>query len=147
MSAPVIGDIPGVPSVLGLLIILIAVQIMVHRQHIWVPQFLLRRSVQKEQLTRTLSWLERPAGWVDRILKQRLTVFISTPGRLVIAILCVTLALLTPAMEFVVFSANVAGLALVLLGLALVAHDGLMALIGFVLCASVGALLVWGLVL
>jgi hypothetical protein len=43
-------------------------------------------------------------------------------------------------MEFVPFSANIAGAALTAFGLALIAHDGLLALLAFVLTAMIVAL-------
>ena len=45
MLAPIIGDIPGVPSIMGVLVVLTAGQLLFHRQRIWLPRWLLKRSV------------------------------------------------------------------------------------------------------
>lgn len=55
-------------------------------------------------------------------------------------------SLAMPPMELIPFSANAAGAALTLFGLALVAHDGLLAWLGLALTAGVLALVVVNLV-
>lgn len=58
-----------------------------------------------------------------------------------IALASVAVAALTPAMEFVPFSAMLAGIALTAFGLALIANDGLLAIIAFVFTVvTIGAL-------
>ncbi|HCY02704.1 MAG TPA: hypothetical protein DHU71_07450, partial [Erythrobacter sp.] len=39
-----VGGIPGVPTVLALFIALIAVQLLIGRDHVWMPQFVQRRA-------------------------------------------------------------------------------------------------------
>ena len=46
----------------------------------------------------------------------------------VIGIACVIIALILPLLEFIPFSANLAGIALTMFGLALIARDGYLAL-------------------
>lgn len=43
--APIIGDIPGVPTIIGMIVFLISVQLLFKREHLWLPHFLLDRSV------------------------------------------------------------------------------------------------------
>src|SRR5918995_2989188 len=54
MLAPIIGDIPGVPSIMGVLVVLTAGQLLFHRQRIWLPRWLLKRSVAQSKLCKTL---------------------------------------------------------------------------------------------
>ena len=56
------------------------------------------------------------------------------------------IALFTPAMEVVPFSANGAGAVLTAFGLALIARDGLIAAIALVLAVLTAGLVVFGLV-
>ena len=61
-----------------------------------------------------------------------------------IAIACTLLALSTPVAEFIPFSANGVGASIAIFGLALIAHDGLMALIGWIVFATTVALATYG---
>ena len=139
--APVISDIPGVPVMAGLLVALVAGQLIAGRKQFWLPQWLLRRSMKSKSLRKGLSYLEKPARFIDRIIHPRWTGITRHAGTYAIALASVAVALLTPAMEFVPFSAILAGIAFTAFGLALVANDGLLAIIAFVFTAGiVGAL-------
>jgi hypothetical protein len=50
-----------------------------------------------------------------------------------------------PVMEVVPFSANAAGIALAAFGLALIAHDGVLALIAFVFTVITAGLMIYSL--
>lgn len=78
----------------------------------------------------------RPARFIDFFLRPRLTFLINGVGVYVIALISIVIALMMPPMELVPFSAVGAGLSLTLLGLALLAHDGLAALLGIVVTTS-----------
>ena len=137
MTAPVIGDIPGVPVVLGIFILFISVQLLFGRDHFWLPQWLLRRSVSCGKLKKaTGNWLRKSARFIDRFLKKRMQYLTGSNGARAIAIVCSLLALATPIAEFIPFSANGVGLAIAIFGLALIAHDGLVALIGWIVVAA-----------
>ncbi len=71
--------------------------------------------------------------------------FVTGPGVYVIALTCVVIAAATPPMEFVPFTANGAGIALTAFGLALIAKDGLVALVAFVFTAATLAAVLYGL--
>lgn len=131
--APLVGDIPGVPTLMASLVVLAGTQLLLGRRRIWLPNWLLERRASRERFQRVLGWLERPAGWTDRLLRQRLTILTRPPAHLAAALTCLVIALAMPPMEFIPFSANGAGLALTLFGLALLADDGLFALAGYLL--------------
>ena len=145
MFVPLIGDIPGVPSIMGVLVVLTAAQLLFRREHFWLPHWLLKHSVAQETLRKVLGWLRPPARFVDRLIRPRLTMFVQGAGLSVIAIACVVIAAATPAMELVPFSANGAGAALTAFGLSLVAHDGLLALLAFAFTAATCGLVVYNL--
>lgn len=128
---PLVGDIPGVPTIMGAFVLLVAGQLLVRRKHLWLPQWLLTRSVSREKLRRALDWMRRPAQFIDRFLRPRLTVFTGHPATYVIALACAGIAMVMPVMEVIPFSANLAGGALTAFGLALIARDGLLALLAF----------------
>ncbi len=141
--APVVGDIPGVPTMMGLLVLLVAGQLLLRREYVWLPKWLLKRSVENEKYLKALEWLKKPARWIDRLLRPRLTYFTQAVGIYVTALLCTVIASAMPAMELVPFSANLAGGALTLFGLALIAHDGLLAALGFASTATIVGLVIY----
>ena len=143
--APFIGGIPGVPTTMATLVLLSAGQLLFRREQFWLPRWLLKRSVARDKLCRGLKWLRRPAQFLDRLTRPRLTMFTQGAGIYVIAIACIAIAAVTPVMEFVPFSANGAGAALTAFGLALLARDGFLALLALLVTASFFGIVVYGL--
>lgn len=133
--SPVIGDTPGVPTAVGIFVLLITAQLLFGRDYVWLPRWLLERSVAQDKLCKALGWLRKPARYVDRLLRPRLTALTHTAGMYVIASVCIVIAAAMPVMEVVPFVANGAGAALTAFGLALVAHDGLLAIFAFAFTA------------
>jgi hypothetical protein len=129
--APVIGDIPGIPTIIGIFVLLIAVQLLFGRKHFWLPRWLLKRSVASAKLRKALTWMRRPAQFIDRLLRPRITIFTHGAAIYVIAAACLVIAAAMPVIEVVPFSANLAGAALAAFGLAMIAGDGLVALLAF----------------
>jgi hypothetical protein len=127
MLAPGIGDIPGVPVMMGLIVILTAAQLVMGSDHVWLPNWLLRRSASRRKLQKGVRWLRPVARVLDRWSKRRLQRLTHGTAVMVGAVGCVIVAAATPLMEVVPFSANVAGIAITTFGLALIAADGLMA--------------------
>jgi hypothetical protein len=127
--APVIGDIPGMPTLMAAIVMLTTLQLLWGREHIWLPRWVLQRSVKSKKVHKAVDWLERPAGVVDGLLRPRLAMFVQGAGVYLIAVVSAAIALMTPGMELIPFSANLAGLAWTAFGLALIARDGLLAIL------------------
>lgn len=141
--APVISAIPGIPTFMALLVLLVSAQLLAGRTTFWLPKWLLNRSVSRKGFDKAIYIMKKPANWVDGLVGVRLQWMKSDVGVRAIAIACLLIALAMPPMEFIPFSVNGAGVALLLFGLGLVAHDGLLLALGFVTTAtmSVGVLL------
>ena len=131
--APIIGDIPGMPTLMAVLVLLTSSQLLVGRETFWLPKWLLNRSLSRQKFDKALHYMKKPAKWVDGLLDVRLAWMTGYIGIRVTAFACLLVALAMPPMEFIPFSANGAGLALTLFGLGLVARDGLMLALGFLL--------------
>ncbi|AHI28098.1 exopolysaccharide biosynthesis protein [Marinobacter similis] len=128
--APLIGDIPGVPTLLGLVVLLTLGQLLFQRQSVWIPNKLSNRRVARETLIKGLDWMQKPACFVDRWTRPRLTWLVRGPGQYLMAVICMLVAAAMPAMEVVPFSANGGALALMVFGMAMVVEDGVLALLG-----------------
>ena len=127
--APVIGDIPGVPTIIAILVLLVAGQLLFKREHLWLPKWLLKRSVSRQKMQKVLGWSRKPARFVDRYIHSRMPRLVEGKGQYLVALVCIVIALAMPLMEVIPFSANFAGLALAAFGLALIARDGALALV------------------
>ncbi|NBC00397.1 MAG: exopolysaccharide biosynthesis protein [Bacteroidetes bacterium] len=142
---PLVGDIPGVPTVMAVFVVLVAGQLLLRRRHLWFPEWLLNRSVGAEKLETALDWLERPAQFIDRWLQPRLQWLTHRAAAYPIAIACLFVAALMPVMEVIPFSANLAGAALTAFGLSLITNDGLLALLAFGCTLTAFGLIVYNL--
>ena len=142
---PPIGIIPGVPTAMAALVLLTAGQILCARRTFWFPNWLLACHADAASVKKAVNRMRGPAGWIDRVVRTRLTLFVRGPAVYCIAGVCVLIALGMPPMEFVPFSATGAGAALVAFGLALVGDDGLLALTAFAITVGTFSLLLVGL--
>ncbi|MGF1554294.1 MAG: exopolysaccharide biosynthesis protein [Paracoccaceae bacterium] len=131
---PVFGSIPGVPTLVAVLVIAMTAQVALGRGALQVPGRLGRASIGRERVE---SGIERARPWarrVDRVLSERLTVL--TRGRLgrgCIAFAAVLLAVTMPPLEVVPWAALAPATGITAFGLALIARDGLFALAGYLL--------------
>lgn len=140
-----LSGIPGMATTMGILVLLIAVQLLLGRRHFWLPQWLLRRSVKPYPVLRAVALLRRSARFLDRWVRPRLTLFVHRTGSCVIAVVCIVMALVMPTMELIPFSATTAGVPLAFFGLALFAQDGAVALIAFAFTGLVLGLIAYNL--
>lgn len=138
-----LSGIPGLPASMGVFVLLIGLQLLIGKEHFWLPQWLLKHSVTRDHVSKALSWLRAPARAIDRWLKPRLQVFISGAGKYSIAVICTLIGAGLPVMELIPFSSSGAGAALTVFGLALTANDGLLGLLAFVLTAVTAGLVVY----
>lgn len=137
-----LSGIPGTPTLIAAFVLLVSGQLLFGRKHFWLPGKLLKRSIARPLLVKAVQWLRPVARFVDRLIRARLQQFVGRIGVYVIAGTCCVIALGLPVMEVVPFSATAAGAALTAFGLAMIARDGLLALIAFALTGGVFGLIV-----
>jgi hypothetical protein len=125
--------IPVFASVCGFVAALISVQILFGRRSFWLPGWALRRGIPRRHFQHGLRFLRRPARFVDRLLRPRLTTLVHGRALPAIATMCAMMGLLTPAVEVIPMADSVVGAGLSAFALALIAEDGVVALVAFVL--------------
>jgi len=140
-----LGVVPGVPTVLAIIIILVAGQVVLGCHSLWMPDVLLKRHIEKRDLKKAAVALKPFARTVDRIIRPRLFFLTQPPFSLAIAIACILLAATVPPLEFVPLVDMPLWGAMVAFSLALFAHDGFLAIVAFVLIAAGIALTCWAL--
>jgi len=140
---PFIGAIPVVPTVMGGVVFLIAVQMLLARRRPWIPSQLGNRRVERDKLTRgvdkALPWARR----VERLLEPRLTFLLSRPFRLLVAVLCLGLAPAMSLLEVVPWAASAPAAAIFLFGVGMTTRDGAAMVLGWLATAGSAGLLWW----
>ncbi|MGA0604541.1 exopolysaccharide biosynthesis protein [Phenylobacterium sp. VNQ135] len=134
-----VSAIPGAPTALAIMTLLIAGQLLFGRKTLWLPRRLLRLSVPAGKLQSTVKVARRPARVVDRIVRPRLAFLTGGLADRIVAAACMVVALAVPPLELLPFVAFVPATAIAAFGLGLVARDGLLILVAFM--ASAGTLL------
>ena len=130
-----IDSIPTLPTTFGAIVFLTVGQMLIGRQSLWLPGFISGRAVKAESLDRALAWLEPGASWTDRWLGARLTLLTEGGFLVLMAICCAVLAALMPFLELLPLVSTLPALAFTAFGIAILLHDGLVALLGFALTA------------
>lgn len=132
----------GVPQIVALPMMAIAVQMAMGRPEPWMPKRFAARQIDKAGLTRMATGARKWFGWVEALARPRLTVLSGpTAERLVGAvfvIFCASILVPLPATN------TTPGIAIALASIGLITRDGLLVLGGLVLGTAWIALLVLG---
>ena len=124
------GALPGVPTTMALCIMLVAGQLLVGRQHAWLPRTLKERWISRESFCKAFTFARRYTRFIDRFIHPRLDALTTGPVRRLVAGVCVMLALTMIPLELVPFAGAIPGLSILLLALGMSTEDGLLVLLG-----------------
>lgn len=119
----------------GLAIALIALQILLGRSTIWLPEFLLDRSVRRARVRLLIGRARYGAGKLGQFARKRWTAFAEPPLAKLPALVCMVLGLAMPFLEVVPFSSSLLGLAVTAMALGMLLRDGLFVIAGLVFAA------------
>ncbi len=134
-------DIPGVPILLAIFIIIISAQLLMNRDHFWIPDWLENRNVESDGVSKAVGWLRKPAHFMDRCSRPRLEFLVTRGGQYATAVICILISLTTPILSLIPMSSSLAGAAFAAFGLALLSRDGVIALVAFAFSiATVGVI-------
>lgn len=134
-----IGGIPGLPTVLAIIVLIAAAQIAVGRQSIWLPDPVEKREIPSKRVAQSLSGLRPLANRLDRWFGPRLQGLVRPTVQRVGAALCALFTFAVPPLEVVPFAATMPMTAIALFGLAMMVEDGLLMAASFVAMAIAGA--------
>ncbi len=138
-----IGAIPGVPTLLALVIALFAVQLVMGRHHVWLPGFLKNRSVKSERVCKAAELLRGIGGWLDRHFGERLDHFAGPRAARIAGVVILALCLTVPPLELIPWGSSAPMLSIAFLALAMTVRDGLLMLLGFAGAAVAAGAVVW----
>ena len=133
-----VGSIPGLPTLLALIIVLTAVQLLFGRTHMWLPGFLGNRSLSSGKVKKAVEKV-RPVGkWMDKWFHGRLPALTQGPMIRVAAAAIIVLTLAVPPLELLPLATTAPMAAIAAFGMALLVRDGLLMIVAF--AAAAGAL-------
>lgn len=130
-----IGGIPGVPTALAAIIILFAAQILAGRDDLWLPGFVERRSMKAERMRTAVGKLRPVGDRLDRWFHGRLRPLTRGAWPRIAAGIIILFALTVPPLELLPFASTVPMAAILLFGLAILVHDGLLMLVALAVSA------------
>lgn len=127
--------VPGVSFITGMAILYISIQLILARDEPSLPEWVSRKSFTRSQFARFIGKTAPLLRWLEKPIRPRLSALVAGPGERVIGLVAlihaITLALPIPMGNLP------QGIALILLALALIELDGLMAVAGY--AASIAA--------
>ena len=139
-----LGGVPGVPSVLALVIALFAVQMLLGRDHFWLPDWLANRAVKIDRVDQADDKMRPVTERLDRWSSDRLSALTGGAAQRAAAALVLLLCLTVPPLEFLPFASAVPMAAIAAFGLGMIVRDGIVMLAGFALTAVALGVGIWG---
>ena len=139
VALAVVSPLSGIPvfsSICGILIALTSIQLLIRRDYLWLPEFLMRRQVSSRKLANAYRWAERPARWLDRVSRPRLQFLVRRPLVWIAQVVCLLSGAVMPFLELVPFTSSILGLAVFLMGFGMLVRDGLFALLGLLVVTA-----------
>ena len=131
--------LPGANSLMAVIILIFSAQMAIGREAPWLPRKLLEYSFSRSLLEKMISTAEPYAGWLDKLIKPRLTVLTNPPFIQIAALMCMAAAVITIPLSFVPLGPVIPSLTVFLLGLAITARDGVALILGLIcLLGAVG---------
>lgn len=118
------GGIPGVPTVCGMIITLISIQMLFGKERPWLPQFVDNISFDEDKLHKGVNIASKATKWIDKVVKPRLKPLSSDTAKKVAAALCIFAALAMIPLEIVPFAVMIPAASVILFAIALITEDG-----------------------
>lgn len=129
--------IPGITAVVAVIVFLLVVQMILGREHIWLPGFITRRRMSAAKLCKGIGWLRKPVHFMEHFLKARLTFLFHRPWLFLPLVLIMVLTLFMPFMEMIPMSGSLASAVIALFAAGLLTRDGALVVAALILLLSV----------
>ncbi|MBL4793189.1 exopolysaccharide biosynthesis protein [Citromicrobium bathyomarinum] len=126
-----VGGIPTVPTILAATLLLIVIQLVFGKEHLWLPGILKNRSVEGEKLANAAEDMEGVGKWMDKIFHGRLEMFTGPTAARIAAGVVALLCLAVPPLELLPFAVALPMAVIAAFGIALTVRDGLLMLLAF----------------
>lgn len=139
-----VGGIPGLPTAMAVVMVLLALQLLFGRKDLWLPGFLANRGLKGEKLVKVADKMRPVAKWLDRWFHGRMPALTKGPMIKIAAVAIIALCTTVPPLELLPFASTLPMVAILSFGLALLVRDGLLMVIACILSiAAIGGGLGW----
>jgi hypothetical protein len=130
---------PGIPTVVGIILLIVSVQMVFGREDLWLPGILSKRTFPRKALVGAFEGLAPRLAWLERLMKPRLLFMTGKLGTILIGVVVTIMAIvlilpLPPGGNFP------PALACAVLGMGLVQRDGVVVILGLI--GSIAAMVV-----
>lgn len=141
---PVIGMLPGVSLAMAGIEIAVSLDLVLGKRGLKLPKRVRSLSVPRKTLSRSVE-LARPfAKWTSKIVRTRLTAIVQGEARFLVGALALLLAVLMLIGALVPGGIVAPAIAMMILGLGLTSHDGVLVLLALLIAlGSMGAIGWW----
>jgi hypothetical protein len=130
---------PGVSTVLGLLIFLVAVQVLLGRHRLWVPASLRRRSIARQAFQRIVKRFAPLLERIERLCRPRALWVTAGPTERLLGLVTILLAIVI-AVPIPFIGQAPPAIVIGILSVSMIERDGVLVLAGIVLAFAVIAL-------
>lgn len=137
------GAVPGVPAICGLLTAFISFQIVIGRQHPWLPQKIRMFSLPRKKLKAALRKSRTVTRKIDSWLDRRMEILTGRTGHRIAGFMIFLLSPLIIFIGFVPFFPAMIAVPIFFFGLGFTAHDGFLIAIGFFLVLLIALSVPW----
>lgn len=128
-STPV-GAIPGIPTVTGITIFLISLQVLLAKSHPWLPAAITQIGIERDSLNKGIDKISPAVTWVDKLLMPRWFFMRNVVFRSLIAVSCGLCGLMMVPLELVPFLGLIPAAAVFVMAIGMATDDGAVALLG-----------------
>lgn len=125
------GAIPLVPALAGLIIGFVCLQILIGREHPWLPKRLKEFSIPKSKLENGVERSKKYTKKIDRVLRRRLKILVNPVSTKMIAVICILLGIGMIFIGFIPMLPATLALPVLFFGLGYIAQDGVVIIAGF----------------
>lgn len=132
------GAIPGVPTLCGIMLFLICIQVAIGNSSPWIPRWISEKEITTDKLESAIQRAKPYARKTEKLLKPRLTFLSKTPGKNFIAGYCAIASLCMIPLEVIPFAVALPALALCITALGMTNRDGVFLIIGMLLQLGTG---------
>ncbi len=134
------GAIPGVPTICGITLFFICIQVAIGQKSPWLPRTLKEKEVDSDKLESAIDKAKPYVRKTEKLLKPRLTFLSDTPAKNVVAAYCAIAALCMIPLEALPFAVALPAFALCITALGMTNRDGVFLAIGMTLQLGTGYL-------
>lgn len=120
--------IPGLPTMVGINTILVAGQLALGREQVWLPKWLTERCVPAKYAKKLMTFLRPVSRAADHVVKPRAHALTGAVMRRAGAVICVLVGCIMPVLEVIPFTSTWAASIVAVYALAITARDGWLAL-------------------